>query len=86
MTIRKFGKKIFACSSIVNNSYFIKSFFCLLFLASGICVLAENKCSQTSKAALRACRNEIRDDYFIAVGNCLNLLSVEEQESCKVKH
>ena len=29
-------------------------------------------CSSTARAASRACRHEIRDDFWIAVGNCLN--------------
>ncbi|MDH3411585.1 MAG: hypothetical protein OEM98_03765 [Gammaproteobacteria bacterium] len=35
-------------------------------------------CSGTARAAFRACRNEIRDDYWIAVGNCLN----SSEEDC----
>jgi hypothetical protein len=29
-------------------------------------------CSRTSSAAIRACRHEVRDDYWIAVGICRN--------------
>ena len=39
-------------------------------------------CSRTSDAALRACGHEIRDDYWIAVGKCLNLTDEEERAEC----
>ncbi len=40
------------------------------------CDLSEpGACTATSLAALRACRNEVRDDYWIAIGNCRNLTS-----------
>ena len=39
-------------------------------------------CSKTSFAALRACRNESRDDYWIAVGNCNNLLTFGAIKKC----
>jgi hypothetical protein len=34
---------------------------------------AHGQCTATSRAALRACRNETRDGFWIAVGNCRNL-------------
>ena len=39
-------------------------------------------CSKTSHAALRACRNEVRDDFWIAIGNCANLSDDDERETC----
>ena len=39
-------------------------------------------CSKTAYAALNACRNEIKDDYWIAVGNCTNLGDGEDQRAC----
>ena len=34
-------------------------------------------CSSTARAAFRACRHEVRDDFWIAVGNCLNSPGVD---------
>jgi hypothetical protein len=42
-------------------------------------------CSRTARAAVRACRHEIRDDAWIAYGNCLNLIDDEEREECMEK-
>jgi len=39
-------------------------------------------CSKTAMAALRACKNEVEDDYWIAVGNCINVSDAEEREEC----
>lgn len=39
-------------------------------------------CSKTSKAALKACRHEIKDDFWIAIGNCNNLSDPDEREEC----
>ncbi len=83
MIIEKLKEKILTYSSILKKPYFMQSFFCLTVFSSSICAFAANECSKTSTAALRACRNEARDDYNIAVGNCLNLPSFDEQEACK---
>ncbi len=39
-------------------------------------------CSKTAYAALKACQNELKDDYWIAVGNCYNLMDPEERKDC----
>ena len=39
-------------------------------------------CSKTAYAAWNACRNELKDDYWIAVGNCNNLGEREDQRTC----
>ncbi|MGB5747623.1 MAG: hypothetical protein WBM69_11600 [Desulfobacterales bacterium] len=39
-------------------------------------------CSQTAQAAFRACGNEVKDDHWIAVGNCINVSDDEEREDC----
>ena len=39
-------------------------------------------CSQTATAAFKACRSEIADDYWIAVGNCNNLSDSGERKDC----
>lgn len=41
-------------------------------------------CSQTAQAAFRACGNEVKDDYWIAVGNCKNLSDADERAECLV--
>lgn len=39
-------------------------------------------CSMTAKAAKKACGYEIKDDYWIAVGNCINESDSGEREEC----
>jgi hypothetical protein len=39
-------------------------------------------CSRTAMAAFRAGQNEIKDDYWIAVGNCNNLSEAEDRVEC----
>lgn len=39
-------------------------------------------CSKTAYAALKACQNEVKDDYWIAVGNCYNLWEPEDRKDC----
>ncbi len=41
-----------------------------------------NLCSQTAKAAFRAGWNEIKDDYWIAVGNCNNVSDAGDRAEC----
>ncbi len=43
----------------------------------------EQACTRTSQAAFRACLYEIRDDYWIAVGNCTNLSDRGARWECK---
>ncbi len=40
-------------------------------------------CSQTAQAAFRACRNEVRDDFWIAIGNCINVSDGDARRECK---
>lgn len=44
---------------------------------------AGNPCAATATAANQACRNEATDEYFIAVGNCLNLATLDATKACK---
>jgi hypothetical protein len=44
---------------------------------------APKYCSETAVAAYIACQNEIEDDYWIAVGNCINLSDPDERKECK---
>jgi hypothetical protein len=39
-------------------------------------------CSRTAMAAFVACQNEIKDDYWIAVGNCNNISETEPRAEC----
>jgi hypothetical protein len=39
-------------------------------------------CTKTAKSAFTACKSEIKDDYFIAVGTCNNLSDAELKASC----
>jgi hypothetical protein len=41
-----------------------------------------NFCTQTVKAAYIACKNEIRDDYWIAVGKCNNISDPASRTVC----
>jgi hypothetical protein len=41
-----------------------------------------NFCSRTAMAAFRAGKNEIKDDYWIAVGNCNNLSEADDRAEC----
>jgi hypothetical protein len=40
-------------------------------------------CSMTSLAALRACHAEVKDDYWIAIGNCDNVSDQQTRKECK---
>lgn len=42
----------------------------------------ERSCTKTANAALMACQNEIKDDYWIAVGNCNNLGDKTDKRKC----
>ena len=41
-----------------------------------------NLCSQTAMAAFNAGKSEIKDDYWIEVGNCKNVSDAEERAEC----
>lgn len=43
---------------------------------------ARGACSRTTNAALRACRSEADDDYWIGLGNCHNLSNPIEKQQC----
>jgi len=42
----------------------------------------ERACSKTASAAFLACQNEVKDDYWIAKGNCYNLSEAEDRAEC----
>jgi hypothetical protein len=39
-------------------------------------------CTSTAKAARQTCRNEVEDDYWVAIGNCNNLSDPLAQYEC----
>lgn len=39
-------------------------------------------CSKIANTTLKACRNDIKDDFWISVGNCLNTDDREETRDC----
>jgi hypothetical protein len=39
-------------------------------------------CSQTAKLAFKACGNDVKDNYLIAQGKCLNITDANEKTSC----
>ena len=43
---------------------------------------ANKVCSQTAKLALKACGNDVKDNYLIAQAKCLNITDANEQTSC----
>jgi len=52
----------------------------------GDCFFGMNSfCSRTAQAAFRACRNEISDDFWIAVGNCNNLSDHADRADCMLE-
>ena len=42
----------------------------------------EDYCSQTTEAAFRACRNDVRDDFWLAKGICINITDDDERHQC----
>ena len=63
---------------------------CVVVLGPGILNLESNQalafkqnfCSRTAQAAFIACKNEMRDDFWIAIGNCNNLSDPDDQSAC----
>jgi len=43
---------------------------------------ATGPCYKTAEYAFYACRNEVKDDYWIALGNCKNISDREERVEC----
>ncbi len=58
-------------------------------LVVSICLLAgaqpakaDGQCTNTARAALRACGNELEADYWIAIGKCNNLSDSDARDAC----
>jgi hypothetical protein len=58
-----------------------------LVLMAGLCAAAEVKqsdlCTQTSRAARQACDNDVRHEFWIAVGVCTNIPDATQRKSCR---
>jgi len=61
----------------------------IILLVAVFCLLGQpalakgpKNCRQTAKSAFKACKSEVKDDYFIAVGKCYNLPTAEETKDC----
>lgn len=44
-----------------------------------------NFCSKTTRVAYTACKNDIKDDYWLAAGVCINITDDEERHDCLVE-
>ncbi len=40
-------------------------------------------CTRTAHAALRACQHDVKDDFWIEIGNCNNFAAPDAREQCK---
>lgn len=55
----------------------------ILSLAIVPCTIAkENACKQTTQAAFKACKFEVKDALWIAKGNCTNLADPSDRKEC----
>jgi hypothetical protein len=56
----------------------------VMFTAAASAVEKHRKgfCSRTASVLLRACQNEVRDNFWIATGNCINLSDDAERKAC----
>jgi hypothetical protein len=68
----------------LNYQFFFLSIASVVVSLS-ICAsaLAKSACTNTSKAARAACQHEAGDDFWIAIGNCLNSSDLEARKECK---
>ena len=83
MNTRKLEKIACAYVGMIKESYLIRTFLFIAFLSTSFGTFADNECTRTSQAALRACNSEVKDDFWIAKGNCINLPSRSEERACK---
>jgi len=51
-------------------------------LANGHNQYGKRACSKTASSAYLACQYEVKDDYWIAKGNCYNLSDEDAQDEC----
>lgn len=57
----------------------------IIVVSLSICApaLAKRDCTNTSKAARMACQHEVKDDFWITTGECINLSDLAAREKCK---
>jgi hypothetical protein len=53
-----------------------------LMLGAGPAPAQDGFCSATATALLRACRSEVKDDFFVAQAICINVSDDEERRGC----
>ena len=88
MSTAKVGEKSKSLIFKVAVATFV--FLFVLILGPGLLnldssqVLAKSKggCKQVAKSAKKACNAEVKDDYWIANGNCKNLPDPDERSDC----
>jgi hypothetical protein len=69
-----------------HGSFLTIAFAALISLAMGTSALAKGKsCTKTSRATLIACRDEVGNDFWIAIGKCNNLSSPNAGDECKAE-
>ena len=83
MTTKELREKIDVRLGGGKSSYLVRAFLCVVFLCTGLETFAINFCSKTSWNSLRSCRNEVREEFWNAMGNCANLPTVDERHECR---
>ena len=90
MQAQKIVRKIVTCNRAIRGILLLGLtiiLFIALFGLISTSALAngwhgKRVCSKTASAAFLACRNEVKDDYWIAMGNCYNLSKKNKQAVC----
>lgn len=80
----------------MNHSFLIRFAVVLVFLVISTSSFAKANddmytddnghghfCNNTITAALRACNHEVKDDFWIALGNCNNLSDADARKECE---
>ena len=76
-------EKVSVCLGRVKRSSFVNTFLCMAFLTTCFETFADDECTRTSRVQARSCKNEVREEYWNAIGNCLNLSSLSERHKCR---
>ncbi len=56
-----------------------------LLLAAGPALAQDGFCPATARALFRACRSEVKDDFFVAKARCINVSDGEARRRCSAK-
>ena len=83
MITRELREKASVCLTKVKGSSFVRIFLCMAFLTTCFEAFADNECTRTSRVQARSCKNEVREEYWNAIGNCLNISSLSERHKCR---